>query len=153
MCIVLLWQRTVVARLLFVYLLLWLLLFKLRFILLQLGVEGSYQTCGENAVVVAGAWVLYAWFATDWDRRRLGFATGDMGVRVARVLYGLSYFAYVNLTAPLVPCWLPWHVGRAYFTGAAYLAAGIAVLIGVCTAAWVVADSYRGTPWLTIGER
>ena len=136
----LLWRRTAAtsARVLFIYLLLWLLLFKLRFILLAPTQEVSYQTNGETAVLVAGAWVLYAWFATDWDRRRLGFAVGDKGVRIARVLYalaliafGLSHFAYVNLTAPLVPGWLPGHVFWAYFTGCTYLAAGAAVLIGV----------------------
>ena len=126
------------ARGLFVYLLLWLLLFKLRFIFLAPTVEGSYQSCGETAVIVAGAWVLYAWFASEWDRRWFGFATGDKGVRIARVLYGLamiafglSHFIYVNLTAPLVPGWLPAPVFWAYFTGCTYLAAGAAVLIGV----------------------
>lgn len=126
------------ARLLLGYLVLWTLLFKARFIFLAPTVEGSYQSNGENAVLVAGAWVLYAWFATGWDRQRLGFATGDQGVRIARALYGLamiafglSHFCYLNLTAPLVPGWLPWHVGWAYFTGAAYLAAGVAMLIGV----------------------
>ena len=51
----LLWQRTAApaARVLFVYLLLWLLLFKLRFIVLAPTVEGSYQSCGETAVIVA----------------------------------------------------------------------------------------------------
>jgi uncharacterized membrane protein len=115
------------------------LAFKARFLFLQPTVEGTYQSLGENAVLVAGAWVLYAWFATDWDRQHLGFATGNGGVRIARVLYalamiafGLSHFVYLNLTAPLVPAWLPWHVGWAYFTGATYLAAGLAMLIGVC---------------------
>jgi uncharacterized membrane protein len=137
----LLWQRTAApaARVLFVYLLLWMVVFKLRFIFLAPTEEGSYQSCGENAVLVAGAWVLYAWFATDWDKRWLGFAVGDKGVRKARVLYalaliafGFSHFVYLNLTAPLVPGWLPAHVFWAYFTGGAYLAAGVALLIGVC---------------------
>ena len=136
----LLWPRTaaVAARSLFVYLFVWLLLFKAHFIFEEPGVEVSYQTCGETAVIVAGAWVLYAWFATDWDKRWLAFAIGDKGVRMARVLYalaliafGLSHFAYVNMTAPLVPVWLPAPVFWAYFTGCTFLAAAAAVLVGV----------------------
>ena len=136
----LLWQRAAgaAARVLLAYLLLLSLLFKGRFIYLQPTVEGSYQTCGENAVLVAAAWVLYAWFAPEWDRNHLSFAIGDRGVRIARVLYGLamiafglSHFAYMNLTAPLVPGWLPWHTGFGYFTGLTYLAAGGAILFGV----------------------
>ena len=126
------------ARVLFVYLLFWLLSFKARFIVHAPTVEGSYQTCGETAVIVAGAWVLYAWFAADWDRRWLAFAVGDKGVRLARVLYalaliafGLSHFAYLNMTAPLVPAWLPAHVFWAYFTGFTFLAAAAGVLVGV----------------------
>lgn len=136
----LLWRPTAAfaARALLVYLVLWLLVFKVHFILRAPLEEVSYQTNGETAVIVAGAWVLYTRFASDWDRRWLGFATGDNGVRIARLLYafgmiafGLSHFVYVQMTAPLVPDWLPWHVGWAYFTGGAYLAAGLAILIGV----------------------
>jgi uncharacterized membrane protein len=195
------WQRTAVAaaRVLLVYLLLWLLAFKARFIFTGPLVEGSYQSCAETAVMVAGAWVLYAWFAADGDRQPLGFAAGDKGVRLARVLYGLaliafglSHFVYLDMTAPLVPAWLPGHTFWAYFSGAAYIAAGVAVIFDVCArlaatlsavemgmltllvwipivaagskdpsqwsetvlswaltaAGWVVADSYRGMPWL-----
>ena len=136
----LLWRRAAApaARVLFIYLLLWLLLFKGRFIVLAPAEEVSYQSCGETAVIVAGAWVLYAWFAADRDKRWLAFAIGDKGVRMARVLYalaliafGLSHFAYVNMTAPLVPAWLPAHVFWAYFTGGTFLAAAAAVLVGV----------------------
>ena len=126
------------ARVLFFWLALWMLVFKVRFLILAPTVEGSYQSCGENAVIVAAAWVLYVWFASDWDRRHLGFAVGDSGLRMARVLYGLamiafglSHFVYLEMTAPLVPGWLPAHVFWAYFTGCTYLAAGVAVLVGV----------------------
>lgn len=137
----LLWRRTAgsAARLLFFYLLLWMIVFKLRFIFIAPLTEGSYQSNGENAVIVAGAWVLYVWLAARWDRRHLGSFSGETGLRAARVLYGLamlafglSHFFYLNLTAPLIPAWLPWHVGWAYFTGGAYLAAGVAILTGIC---------------------
>lgn len=202
----LLWRRTAAsaARVLLAYLVLWLLAFKAPFIFRAPMQEVSYQTCGETAAIAAAAWVLYTWFASDWDKRRLAFAAGDTGLRIARVLYGLaliafglSHFFYVQMTAPLVPSWLPSPVGWAYFTGGAYLAAGVAIIIGVfarlaaslvalqialisllvwppivasghvgafqwgevvvtsvlTASAWVLAESYRGTPWFAARNR
>ena len=199
----LLWKRTAAsaARLLLAYLLLCMLLFNMRLIILHPLVEVVYQNWGQTGVMVAAAWVLYAWFATDWDRRHLGLATGDGGVRIARVFYGLSligfgfsHFAYLDNTTMLVPAWLPGPVFWAYFTGVAYLAAGAGILTGVfarlaaslsalqmglflpvvwvpvlmagkvtafrwgeivgtvalTAGAWVVADSYKGMPWLAV---
>ncbi len=135
----LLWKRTaaLAARVLLGCLLLWLLLLRLPGIFLSPTVDYWWAAC-KTAVMVAGAWVLYAWFATDWDRERLGFVTGDKSLRVARALYGLSlipfgvaHFVYLQNTVSLVPGWLPWHVFWAYFTGWALIVAGVAVLTGV----------------------
>ena len=202
----LLWQRSAspAARVLLAWLLLWMLAFKGRFIVLAPLEEGSYQSTGENAVIVAGAWVLFTWFAGEWDKRHLRFATGESGTRIARVLYGLamlafgfSHFFYLQFTAPLIPSWLLWPVFWAYFTGTTYLMAGVAILTGVwarlaatlgvvqmasflllvwlpimlagkitgfnwgeiivncalVAGGWVVAESYRGLPWLATGKR
>lgn len=136
----LLWRRAAshAARVLVAFLVLWLLLFKARFIFAAPATAVSYETCGETAVLVAAAWALYARFAVDWDRQHLGLVTGDKGVRIARVIYGLAliafgvaHFAYAKLTASMVPGWLPSHMGLAYFTGCTYVAAGVAVLVGI----------------------
>ncbi len=128
----------IAARGLAIYLALWMLLFKAPFIVRAPLEEGSYQSTGETAVLVAAAWVLAIWFSSEADKTRLGFVLGDGALRLARILYGLalvafgfSHFFYVNMTTPLVPAYLPLHDAWAYVTGGCYLAAGAAIIAGV----------------------
>lgn len=126
------------ALLLLAYLLTWTIIFKVPFIIRAPLVEGSYQSCGENAVLIAGAWALYASLAEgpkSWD---LGFLAGPAGLWTAHVIYGLaliafgfSHFVYLDLTAPLVPTWLPAPVFWAYSTGMVYVVTGVALVTGI----------------------
>jgi uncharacterized membrane protein len=202
----LVWRRSAAtaARLLLASLVVWLVLFRMREVLAAPAIEVTWEGVGETLVVIAGVWALFAQFADDWDRRRLGFATGESGARISRRLYGLAlvplglaHLTYVKETAALVPAWLPWHAVWVWLTGLAYIAAGIALLAGILqrlaaslsalqmglftllvwapplamgsgdsgqwsegvdswtltAAAWVVAESRRGMPWLGLGGR
>ena len=135
----LLWPRTaaVAARVLFASLAIWLLAFRVPNFFFEKPAVLVAWTFGSTAVMAAAAWVLYIRFAGDRDRPRLGFVAGHTGLRVARALYGLSlvpfglaHFMYLDATTVLIPGWLPWHTGWAYFTGAAFIAAGLAVAFG-----------------------
>lgn len=201
----LLWQRTatVAARVIFVSLMVWLLAFRLPNLFFETPVVLVAWTFSSTAVMVAAAWVLYIWFADDRDRQRVGFFADGRGMRIARVLYGVSlipfglaHVMYLDATTVLIPGWLPWHVALAYVTGGAFIVAGLAVTVGVfarlaaalstlqmglfglivwvprvlagtvnefqwgefvvtcalTAGAWVVADSYRGEPWLAVGS-
>ena len=121
------------ALILLVVLMLWTAAFKLPFIVRDPLEEVSYQSNGENWVLIAAAWVLYAEYA-----KRRTFPAGDLGLRIAYLLYGLaliafgfSHFVYLNMTAPLVPSWLPAPVFWAYATGVIYLASGLAIAMGL----------------------
>ena len=132
-------SAVVASRVLLTSLLVWLLLFRLSHILFAPKALDTWWACGDTAVMVAGAWVLHAWFAGDGDGPRLGLATGARGLRIARALFGLglipfgiAHFTNLEDTATLVPAWLPWHVAWASLTGGAFIAAGLAVLLGAC---------------------
>jgi uncharacterized membrane protein len=127
------WRRAAghAARILLVVLLLWLLIWRVPVVFRAPGGVLSWDGCAETAAIASAAWVLYAWFST-------GPATGDKGIRIARVLFGLAlipfglaHLAYIKETAALVPAWLPAHVAWAYATGVFFLAAGAGVLFGV----------------------
>ena len=126
------------ALLLFVYLCMWTALFKLPFILHEPLIEGSYQTFGENAVLIAAAWVIVVCAGEPSRARFIARLAAPSGLKIAYGLYGLaliafggSHFAYLNLTAPLVPAWLGAPVFWAYFTGCIYIVAGLAILSGL----------------------
>ena len=123
---------TSAAIVLLVYLIIWTVLFKLPFIIHAPLVEVSYQTTGENLVLVAAAWVLWC----EGANGKIA-VSGNTGLRIAYLLYGLaliafgfSHFAYLNLTAPLVPAWLGPGVFWAYLTGCIYLATGVMLATG-----------------------
>jgi uncharacterized membrane protein len=121
------------VRLLFAYCIVWALL-KVPALVVAPQIEGVWLGFGELAVLLAGAWTLFALLGgVDWK-----FVSGEEGVRAARYFFavflipiGLSHIMYVKETIALVPAWLPYRMGWVYLTGAGQIACGLGVLLGV----------------------
>ncbi|HEY0796316.1 MAG TPA: hypothetical protein VGD64_11095 [Acidisarcina sp.] len=101
---------------------------------------GTYDGIAEQLALAAGALAVYA---TAGRGRRGGVnlesglsarltRLGQLAFGVCALIFGGAHFVYMNLTAPLVPKWLPpSQVFWGYATGVAFIAAGLALLTGV----------------------
>ena len=104
-----------------------------RTILRNAGEYLAYSNTAGQVAIAMGAVIVFAAHA------RIGAAlaaritrAGQLAFGVCALLFGGAHFLYMNLTAPLVPTWLPpsqefW----GYATGVAHIAAGLAILSGV----------------------
>ena len=94
---------------------------------------GTYSSVASQVAVAAGALIIYAANARiDSTAAARLTRLGQVVFGVCAVLFGGAHFFYMNLTAPLVPRWLPpsgefW----GYATGVAHIAGGLAILTGI----------------------
>jgi uncharacterized membrane protein YphA (DoxX/SURF4 family) len=82
---------------------------------------GTWYGFCEALTPLLSAWILYG--------RAVRVAQALFGLTC--IFYGWSHFFYADYTAGMVPAWLPAHLGLAYFTGIAHIAAGIGLTLGV----------------------
>jgi len=94
---------------------------------------GTYSGVAEQLAIAAGGSIVYATRAElEAARAARRARAGQVAFAICAVLFGGAHFVYMNLTAPLVPKWLPpsqefW----GYATGVAHIAGGVAILAGV----------------------
>jgi uncharacterized membrane protein YphA (DoxX/SURF4 family) len=93
---------------------------------------GSYSGVAEQLAIAVGGMIVYAASARiDAALARRLVRLGQIVFSVCALLFGGAHFVYLNLTAPLVPKWLPPSpVFWAYATGATQILAGLAFLTG-----------------------
>jgi hypothetical protein len=130
------WRQTTAwgaAALTVYYALLDVILMNGRLLLTNYAVFGTYENIAIQLSIAAGGLIVYATTA------RIDAALAARLTRVGRLTFGAcalvfggAHFVYMNLTAPLVPKWLPptqefW----GYVTGVGFVAAGVAILTGV----------------------
>jgi uncharacterized membrane protein len=130
------WRRTAVwgaAALTGYYAVFVLLLMNGRLLLSGYAVYGTYEDIAMQLAIAASALIVYATIA-QIDRALIVRLTrlGRMAFGVCPMIWGGAHFIYMNLTAPLVPKWLPpGQVFWGYVTGVCFIAAGLAILTGI----------------------
>ncbi len=115
------------------YLLVLLLALHLTRVLYSPGDLGRWLGLAENLALVCGAWILVCLLPLSTPRAELKVwqkvRFPQMLFAAACVVLGLSHFVYLEVTAGMVPAWLPYRIGFAYLTGAGHFAAGVAILL------------------------
>lgn len=95
---------------------------------------GMWLGLSESTALFCGGWILF--LSLNGPDHTLPKLLADP--RVPRYLFGgacvvlgISHFVYLDITAGMVPAWLPDRTGFAYLTGAGHFAAGLAIVFGV----------------------
>jgi uncharacterized membrane protein len=96
-------------------------------------IEVVWESMSENLIYIAGAWTIFSMLPREGVVRAniANVRAGQILFALALPAIGMSHFFYLNMTAPLIPSWLPFHVPLAWFTGAAWIAAALGILFGV----------------------
>jgi len=110
------------------FLLLWVIALQVPRAVAHPLVEAYWLGVGEDLTLVAGGWIVYCAIAGR-DDASLRFARLVFGL--ALVPIGLSHFFYLQGAAELIPTWFPFRVPLTLFTGAAHIAAGVAIVFGI----------------------
>ncbi|HTD28495.1 MAG TPA: hypothetical protein VK660_03815 [Xanthomonadaceae bacterium] len=130
------WRRTAAlgaAALAAYYTLVVVILMNGRVVLAHSAEFGSYSGTAEQLAIAAGGLIVYAANA-NIDAALAARLThvGQVAFGICALLFGGAHFFYMNMTAPLVPKWLPpSQVFWAYATGVGHIAAGVAILTRV----------------------
>ncbi len=130
------WRRTAAlgaAALTVYYALIVVILMNGRVMLANRAEFGAYSGAAEQLAIAAGGLIVYAANARIGAARATRLTrVGQMVFGVCAVLFGGAHFFYMNMTALMVPKWLPpTQAFWAYATGVGHIAAGIAILTGV----------------------
>jgi uncharacterized membrane protein len=130
------WRRTAAwgaAALTVYYTLFVVILMHGRALFTDYGIYVTYEDIAMQLAIAAGGLIIYAGSANiDAALAARLMRVGQLVFGICALVFGGAHFVYMNLTAPLVPKWLPpAQVFWGYATGSGFVAAGVAILTGV----------------------
>ncbi|HEY2032810.1 MAG TPA: DoxX family membrane protein [Rhizomicrobium sp.] len=97
----------------------------------------NWEGFAECFAVFSASWVLVSimpprLITNMWDRiLDNGIPIGRIFFGIALLVFGAMHFIYLDFTASFIPAWFPHRELLAGLTGAAHIAAGLAILSGV----------------------
>jgi uncharacterized membrane protein len=130
------WRRTAAwaaAALTAYYALIVIVLMNGHLLLRHYAEYGMYEGLAEQVAIAAAALIVYAATANiDAVLAARLTRVGQIALGICAVIFGGAHFVYMNMTAPLVPKWLPPNqLFWGYATGVAHIAAGSAIIARV----------------------
>ena len=118
---------------------------------LQDGVERTrtFETLALSGGALALAGILQSEISELKNAVNLSAKVGRFFFAISTLIFGIDHFQYAIFVAAVIPAWIPGHMFFAYFTGAAFIAAAISILIeryatlsmillGIMFLSWVV---------------
>jgi uncharacterized membrane protein YphA (DoxX/SURF4 family) len=92
----------------------------------------TWQDLAESVAMSMGGVIAWRLLGGDDARRVLAAKIARLAFGACLLVFGTSHFVYLKYTAAVVPAWIPpSQVFWACATGAAHIAAGLAILSGV----------------------
>lgn len=102
-----------------------------------------------GALIIAGIAAKGTRASGIWRALQIFALIGTWLFAISLVVFGISHFLVPGFIATLIPAWIPWRLFLAWFTGVAFVLAGIslairllaqsaALLLGLMFLSWVV---------------
>lgn len=95
------------------------------------GASETFALSGVALVLFGLTRLSVAWRRIPDELTARCITIGRIFVGVSMLGFGTLHFLYIPYVAVVIPNWIPTHVGFAYATGIAHIAAGLSILTGV----------------------
>jgi uncharacterized membrane protein len=97
---------------------------------------GDWENAAKELALASGAFVIAGCFAKKNEGPLFSFLTkliplGAILFSLTIISFSVDHFLYANEAADYVPSWVPYHVFTLYFTGAALLGSGLAIILKI----------------------
>jgi len=97
---------------------------------------GDWENAAKELTLASGALVIAGCFSEKNENTLIKFLEklvplGSVLYSITIISYSIDHFLYAEQAADYVPSWMPYHVFTLYFTGAALLGSGLAIILKI----------------------